>query len=123
MVGVHICVYLEHETAERFFLRLYLALYSLYRTGDGAICTKQSSSSLTPNVFSAEPKNTGANFGQVFPDSQIRDIRFDKFQVFPELSGIHFANGFIDTRVVYVLDFHTFCNLCLIRVKRSNECS
>ena len=60
MIGIHVGVYLEYEPCEVFLFGSDDSFYRLNGLGAGAIFTKQSSNSFTPNIFSAEPKNTGA---------------------------------------------------------------
>lgn len=68
----------EHKSAECVFLRVYAAFLVSTGRGDGAIFTKQSSSSLTPKVLSAEPKKTGASLPhEVFVDIKVGIDSFD----------------------------------------------
>ena len=60
MIGIHVGVYLEYEPCEVFLSGRTTLSTAWMGLGAGAIFTKQSSNSFTPNIFSAEPKNTGA---------------------------------------------------------------
>ena len=73
--------------------------------GEGAIRTKQSSSSFTPNVFKA---------GKVTSGFELGIDALDKFEIFAEFRGIGFADGGIDTRVVDSVDFDTFGRFLLV---------